>query len=143
MILHKLRAGAFKLAVCFISMSSFSYAQSETDNIESRTSSTMPVVTKGYYSIYKNAEKLKSSAGKLTFSNKASGFDASDRNISIALKKGYLSIGSNAQKKRAQMTEEGINFSDKSSTGVIQSNTFPVIKKGYFSIGNNAQKLHK
>lgn len=142
MKLNKLKANAFKLAVCFISMSSFAYAQSKTDNID-RTSSAMPVVTKGYYSISNNAQKLKSSAGRLTFSNKVSGFETSKRNISIPPKKGYFSIGSNAQKKSSQLTEEGINFSDKAPARVIQSNTFPVIKKGYFSIGNNAKKLQK
>lgn len=143
MTLNKLKASTFRLAVCFISMCSFSSAQSKTDNIENRTSSATPIVTKGYYSISNNAEKLKSSAGRLTFSNKVSGFETSERNISIPPKKGYFSIGSNAQKKSPQLTEEGINFSGEAPARVIQSNTFPVIKKGYFSIGNNAEKLQK
>ena len=143
MKLNKRKASAFMLSVCFISMAISSCRQSKTGNIENSISSERPVVTKGYYSIYNNAEKLKSSAGRLTFFRKRREVDKSDSNISGGQKKGYYSIENNAEKKRAQMTKEGINFSGEAHARVIQNNAFPVIKKGYYSIGNNREKSQK
>ncbi len=143
MKLNEQKARAFMLSVYFISMAALSYAQPKTGNIENRTFSATPAVTKGYYSIYNNTEKLNSTAGKLIFSNKIRNVGKSESNISTTPKKGYFAIGSNAEKKRAQMAKEGINFSDETQARVIQNNTFPVIKKGYYSIGNNAKKLKK
>lgn len=139
----KIKANAFKVVVCLLSLSSVAYGQSKTDNIENGAYSVTPVVTKGYYSISNNAEKLNSSAGRLTFSNKVSRLEASERKTFGTAKKGYYSIGAEAGGKRPQMTEEGIDFSDKAPARVIQSNAFPVIKKGYYSIGNNAEKLQR
>ena len=140
---NKRKAGGFMLSVCFISMAVSSYGQAKLGNIENSISSERPVVTKGYYSIDNNAEKLKSSAGRLTFSVKGRDVDKSDGNLSGRQQKGYYSIGDNAEKKRGQLTKEGINFSGEAPARVIQSNTFPVITKGYYSIGNNPEKLQK
>ncbi len=143
MKLNKRKISAFLLSVCFISIAVSSCGQSKTGNIENLTPLARPLVTKGYYSIYNNAQKLNSSAGRLIFSGKPGDVNKSERNISGGLKKGYYSIGKNAERKRLQMTREGIDFSGETPARVIQNNTFPVIKKGYYSIGNNVEKLQK
>lgn len=143
MKLNKRKVSAFLLSVCFIGIAVSSGGQSKTRNIENIKPLARPLVTKGYYSIYNNAQKLNSSAGRLIFSGKPGDVNKPDRNISSGPKKGFYSIGTNAEQKRLQMTKEGINFSGEAPARVIQNNTFPVIRKGYYSIGNNVEKLQK
>lgn len=134
---------ALILSAFFLYITAFSYAQSKRNDIENSTPSTTPVAQKGYYSIYNNAAKLNSAAGRLTFSNKVPPSPRSEVTSSAVRRKGYLSIGNNAEKKRQQMGREGIDFSNDRPARVLQSSTFPVITKGYYSIGFNAKKLQK
>lgn len=58
MKLYKIKAIALILSAGFISLAVSSKAQ-HTGSIKGTDPAAMPVVTKGYYSIYRNAEKLK------------------------------------------------------------------------------------
>jgi hypothetical protein len=79
-----------------------------------------PVVTKGYYSIGNNAQKLGISRPLAVKPVSITGAE---------FNKGYYSIGKNWQKLPAE-------------AGFIPvSTTRPVATKGYYSIGNNAEKL--
>lgn len=143
MKLNKRKASAFLLSACFISIAISSYGQSKTGNRENHTPLSRPLVTKGYYSIYNNNQKLNSSAGRLILLGKRGDVNKSDRDIFGEPEKGFYSIGKNTERKRVQMTKEGIDFSGETPARVIQNKTFPVIKKGYYSIGNNVEKLPK
>jgi hypothetical protein len=83
-------------------------------------SSQAPIITKGYYAIGNNAQKLGVSR------------PLSVKPVSITgaeFNKGYYSIGKNRQKL-------------PSEAGYIPVSTRrPVATKGYYSIGNNAEKL--
>lgn len=113
------------LLVCFMLLCSLSYSQAnlqETTN----TKQQIPLITKGYYSIYNNAEKLKFTTPT----------DSIIQAYNLPVTKGYYSIKYNSDK-----------ISSKRMTlGNIRNTTLrklPVrdVKKGYFSIGKNIEKL--
>ena len=79
-----------------------------------------PVVTKGYYAIGKNAQKLGTATPLPT---KAVAQPAAAPN------KGYYAIGRNSRKLPGQ------------AAFIPLSTKRPVVTKGYYSIGNNAEKL--
>ena len=79
-----------------------------------------PAVTKGYYSIGNNAQKL------VTPSHPALTTEVSAQPEAPA--KGYFAIGNNRKKMATRTT-------------LVSSNRKPVVTKGYYSIGNNAAKL--
>jgi hypothetical protein len=82
--------------------------------------SQVPVVTKGYYAIGNNAQKLGVSKPLAVKPVSITGAE---------FNKGYYSIGKNRQKLPAE-------------AGFIPVSTKrPVATKGYYSIGNNAEKL--
>jgi hypothetical protein len=102
----------------------------------------MPLITKGYYSIYRNAEKLNSPGnGRISVNTPADGVKRGS--VSFAPQKGYYSIGKNAEKIRHQMINDSFNGGSKTSSGIIKNPVWPVISKGYYSIGNNAKALNK
>ena len=74
-----------------------------------------PVVTKGYYSINNNAEKL-SKKGTM------------QRDVIGTTQKGYYAIGNNKTKPAKR---SGYN------------NERPAVTKGYYAIGNNSKKLYR
>ena len=89
------------------------------------THESSPRVSKGYYSIGNNAQKLKDVNGvRFTTSEAAS----------TEINKGYYSVERNQKKLNRQKI-------------VMQSGAtnraVPVVTKGYYSIGNNARKLQK
>ena len=79
-----------------------------------------PVVTKGYYSIGKNAQKLAPATPLATRPVVRSGAEHN---------KGYYAIGRN----RAKLAGE--------AAFIPLSGKRPAVNKGYYSIGNNAEKL--
>lgn len=85
---------------------------------KSTPASQGPVVTKGYYAIGNNAQKLGTTAPLPTkaVSQTAPG-------------KGYYAIGKNSSKLPRQ------------AAFIPLSTKRPVVTKGYYSIGNNAEKL--
>lgn len=83
-----------------------------------------PAVTKGYYAIGNNAQKLNS--GSVVYS--ACGHSAASAGNSTQPKKGYYAIGDNS----TQLP----NKVDRIETGEVQLRA----SKGYYSIGNNAAK---
>lgn len=97
----------------FALMSFLSNAQTTT------TKNNQTIVTKGYYSIGNNSEKLASTATVTlgpSFTHPVA-------------QKGYFSVESNRRKLPAS---QGINLSGRKTTPV---------RKGYYGIGNNNQKL--
>lgn len=136
MKLYKIKAIASILSACFISLAVSSKAQ-HTDNKKGSDPTAGPVVTKGYYSIYKNAEKIKPEQ-----SQKASAKKNTDESMA-EVKKGYYSIGKNSGKIREQNAGREIDFSNIPGAGASEKPPFPVITKGYYSIGRNAEKLQK
>jgi hypothetical protein len=100
----------------FILFSSFSaIAQQKNEKPPQR-----PVVTKGYYSIANNAQKL---APVTPLSVKPVSITAPEFN------KGFYSIGKNRQKLPYE------------AAYIPVYRKRPVITKGYYNIGNNAEKL--
>jgi hypothetical protein len=82
------------------------------------TKNNRTVVTKGYYSIGNNSEKLASATIKTV-----------PAATQPAASKGYYSVESNRRKLPAT---QGLDLSDRKTTPV---------RKGYYGIGNNNQKL--
>lgn len=99
------------MAVCLLLLQ-YSHAQQKEFN-NSIIQNKIPVIQKGYYSIYNNAEKL-SRKGEINSST-----------INTT-QKGYYAI---AGKKKHAAINRGYNH------------TKPVVKKGYYSIKNNSKKL--
>ncbi len=85
-----------------------------------KATENLPIPAKGYYSIYRNAEKLTPLR-----ENRTATVDADANNIS----KGYYSISSN----REQL---GVKYKAYESGSLA-------VTKGYYSIGNNSSKLDK
>ena len=108
--------------VCFLSLSFSSYAQIKTDYKNAYQDPKPSVITKGYYSIGNNAEKL---SGPSSWGLRI----ATDESYP-SIQKGYYSIGNNRKKLGKQLVVEG---DGRRST--------PVITKGYYSIGRNSEKL--
>ena len=79
-----------------------------------------PVVTKGYYAIGNNAQKLGTTAPLPT---------KAISQTSAAPGKGYYTIGKNSSKLPRQ------------AAFIPLSTKRPVATKGYYNIGNNAKKL--
>lgn len=85
---------------------------------KTNTASQSPVITKGYYAIGNNAQKLAPSAPLPSRPSAVTGVN-----------KGYYAIGANRNKLPSQ-------------AGFIPvSKKRPVVTKGYYNIGNNAEKL--
>lgn len=101
------------MLACFLLLPAFMYAQ---------VSKQKPVVTKGYYSIGNNAQKLKSKELPIQL------VEVTNINESIT-QKGYYSIKRNDSNRKKQFFIQ------------VQDKKVPVINKGYYSIGNNAKKL--
>jgi hypothetical protein len=80
-----------------------------------------PVVTKGYYAIGNNVQKLKRSFAAIQVQVGGS---------TTTVQKGYYNIGNNQDKLAAPLQ-------------TVTPSTKPVIQKGYYSIGNNAEKLRR
>jgi hypothetical protein len=123
------------LLACFLFISAFLNAQTKTDRVE--RNGARPLVTKGYYSIYNNAEKLNSSNYRKTAENKGGESIKPGSSVAVSPQKGYYSIGKNAERIT---TNQSLDLN--SYSGIIQKEV-PVINKGYYSIGTNAKKLHK
>lgn len=136
MKLYNIKAIASIFSAGFISLAASSNAQ-HTGNIKGTEPVALPVVTKGYYSIYRNAEKLKH-----TESQQASAKKSADQSRA-EVKKGYYAIGKNSGKIIEQRAGRGIDFSNIAGAGTSGKSPFPVITKGYYSIGRNAEKLQK
>jgi hypothetical protein len=109
------------LTVCFLSLGFSSYAQAKTNPTDTHQY-PKPVVTKGYYSIGNNAEKLSMQS--------ASRPEVTTTESYPAKQKGYYSIGDNKKKLKKQLIAE--------RTG---KRSAPVVTKGYYSIGRNNEKL--
>ncbi len=108
------------LTTGFLFLCFSSYAQVKTDSKNTHHYPEHSVVTKGYYSIGNNAEKL----------SKSSSWGITTGESYPAIQKGYFSIGNNNRKLGKQLVVEG--------EGV---RSMPVITKGYYSIGRNNEKL--
>jgi len=91
----------------------YTHAQQKENTDNNTITNSVPVVQKGYYSIYKNAEQL---SKKGTVNSDVIGIT----------KKGYYAIGRN---KNTAAKRSGYNTNK------------PVITKGYYAIGNNSKKL--
>ena len=104
----------FLLAGICLLISIISFAQTPNKTAEEN----LPTPTKGYYSIYKNAEKLMPERETRTAAP-----DSVINNVS----KGYFGIASNNKKL-------GTKYK-------AYSNRKPAVTKGYYSIGNNSSKL--
>jgi hypothetical protein len=122
------RIKAILLAGCIFSFT-FSYAQT-------KNGTTLPNernnVTKGYYSIHRNHEKL----------NQATSIHGSTKSVTADVtsdvfpKKGFYGIGKNRRRT------SGVSLNQDPSQGGVRS--LPqVVTKGYYSIGDNSRKLHK
>lgn len=89
------------------------------------TAAIVSAVTKGYYAIGNNAEKLAKCSN--CCSNNKSNVDSEKQEVN----KGYYAIGNN----RKQLQQGARNASS------IQLR--PKVQKGYYAIGNNNAKLQK
>ncbi|MEJ7680721.1 MAG: hypothetical protein WKG06_23295 [Segetibacter sp.] len=98
---NKSKAFALILSACLLYITTCSFAQFKTEGISNRVSAAAPPVTKGYYSIYNNAEKLNLSAGRLVYANKNAKYDPPEVSAH-APSKGYYSIGKNAEKREGK-----------------------------------------
>jgi len=101
------------LSVALLFASTVSFAQTVD-----RTNNKVEV-TKGYYSIGKNADKIAVSQPL-----------PADKVVTPVVAKGYYSIEANNNK----LSKKAVRLNAASPK--------PAITKGYYSIGNNAQKLH-
>ncbi len=97
-----------------------SYAQVETNHKNTPRYTEPSVVTKGYYSIGNNTEKLSS----------PSSWEIATGESYPTIQKGYYSIGDNNRKLGKQLVVK-----------VDRKRSAPLITKGYFSIGRNNEKL--
>jgi hypothetical protein len=129
-----MKARALTLLTGFIFISFFSNSQSRVYNAEVSKPTKSKEVTKGYYSIYNNIEKLPSGSLQLSYGQKKKVREAG-KNIFPKLQKGYYAIGNNH-------TANGIDLPDTTpfSKG---KRVYPVVTKGYYSIGSNVEKLRK
>lgn len=82
-------------------------------------------VTKGYYAIGNNIEKLDATPSGLTVQQ-----TEGETNV----RKGYYAIGNNSSKIKKQQV-----IQDKEASQAPAKRTWPM--KGYYGIGNNAEKL--
>ena len=101
------------LSVAFLLVSIASFCQT----VNSAKVTQGPIITKGYYSIGNNSQKLGPGLQLL-----------SDTAAMPVVTKGYYSIESNKTK------------SPKKLRWFFQQGPRPTVTKGYYSIGNNAQK---
>ena len=128
---------AFKLillAGCIIS-SLASYSQTQEQNTNTNPPNETNRVSKGYYSIHRNHQKLNPT--KTIRPTRRGDTDASATSATMPVRKGYYSIGSN----KGRQGSEGISlYEDGIQQGAIQISR-PVVTKGYYSIGNNSRKL--
>ena len=115
------------LSALFISLPFFSLAQHNHANgdlskdcCKQKQQSTVPKVTKGYYAIGNNAQKL--ATGKSCCIHDGS---IAKRNVS----KGFYAIGDNNKKLPANNNE------------LVSGSATTPVSKGYYAIGNNAVKL--
>ena len=99
------------IALLFVSIVSFSQTVDRTNN--------KAEVTKGYYSIGNNADKIAVSQPI-----------PSDKVVTPVVAKGYYSIEANNNK----LSKKAVRLHAVGSR--------PATTKGYYSIGNNAQKLN-
>jgi hypothetical protein len=108
------------LTTGFLFLCFFTHAQVKTDPKNTHQYPEPLVVTKGYYSIGNNVEKLnRSSSGGITTSESYP-----------TILKGYYAIGNNNRKSGKQLVVKGAG-----------KRAMPVITKGYYSIGRNSEKL--
>ena len=107
------------LTICFLSLYSTSYSQAKTGSENARNNPVSPTVTKGYYSIGNNGEKLNvpSSAGVEVNATEP------------VVQKGYYSTPNNSKKP-----------AEKHIVKKAEKKSLPVIKKGYYSIDSNREK---
>ena len=103
----------FVLAACLTGLG-FSLSAQNTKGVRVPQE---PAVTKGYYAIGKNAEKLYSRSNPISFSSESADVNAP---------KGYYAIKGNEKTSRQR---------------IVLPKAKPFIRKGYYSIGNNADKL--
>lgn len=120
------KTSALILSVCFLFICATPYAQLKTDRVEEQPSA-MPVITKGYYSIYNNAKKLNSSTYGKTSVKKEGNDSKPGSGNSFSQQKGYYSIGRNAEKMREQMTKDRFDLGSKNSFGIIQNSRWRVV----------------
>lgn len=135
MKIFKIIAPALIFSACLTCIAEDTNAQ-QTSNIKSSKSAT-PVITKGYYSIYRNAEKLRPAESK------SQPAPIVTLPVPPQIRKGYYDIGKNREKIREQRAGERIDFLNTTGTGVSGKSPFGVVTKGYYSIGKNAEKLRK
>jgi hypothetical protein len=100
------------IATCMLLLQ-YAHAQQKNNADNNTGTNSVPVVQKGYYSIYKNAEQL-SKKGRV------------NSDVIGITQKGYYAIGHNK---------------DKAVKRSRYNNNKPVIPKGYYAIGNNHKKL--
>jgi hypothetical protein len=125
-----MKATALILLAGFIFFSGFSYAQSQHSDKKIQSQQQFKGVTKGYYSIYNNSEKLNTETINVRYKKEAN--DGRRSSLSSG-RKGFYSIRNN------QMDTVIEIYSRKNAF----SGNVPVIKKGYYSIGRNAELLQK
>jgi hypothetical protein len=107
-----MKTTVFVLVINFTFLSLWSNAQSAIKNMQ-------PIINKGYYSIGRNAEKLKTGIEVKVM----------ESSVQPVVKKGYYAIESN-NKKLSRLYS--VDRAGDSPTP---------IRKGYYNIGNNSEKL--
>src|SRR5688572_8582588 len=118
---HHMKTMTLLLSIAFASIYFPTYAQLKLD--ENQPSSPKPpIVTKGFYSIGNNAEKL-------TTTHASNG---QRNNAPSVNRKGYYAIAPNHQKLQKNTKAAGAEKLSKRE-----------IKKGYYSIGSNSEKLKR
>lgn len=121
-----MKAKALLVALCLMGMATTSDAQQKTVRMRQQPTAFSPV-TKGYYAIGRNIEKLYPAP---------SGLVVQESNSEQNVQKGYYSIGKNRNKLRRQQV---IQQQDGTPLNPPAKRSWPT--KGYYGIGNNAEKL--
>ena len=118
-----MKAKALMMALCITGITA--NAQEKAIRTKPQPAAFAPV-TKGYYAIGNNIEKLDATPSGLTVQQTEGETD---------VRKGYYAIGNNSNKIKKQRV---IQDKDAGQT-TPGKRTWPV--KGYYGIGNNAEKL--
>lgn len=92
----------------------------------SNAKATQPIVTKGYYAIYKNAEKLSQSGPLISIASKG------NETVTVQPVKGYYSMNNHHRK----IYKSGVSF-------IAKEQKRPVSSKGYYNISLPANEVVK
>ena len=122
------RIKSILLAGCIFS---FLFSYSQTTNRKTTLPNQRNNITKGYYSIYRNHEKL----NQATSIHGTESGTATNTASEVFPRKGFYAIG----KKKLQ--SNGVSLNQDPNRGGVRM-LRPVITKGYYSIGDNSRKLY-